>query len=60
MNTHIPETAPIRTIETLISEAKSLGLRVVHRPEPVKNNVVKLWDEADNLRMQMCVSPEAA
>lgn len=60
MNTHISETAPIRTIETLISEAKQLGLRVVHRPEKTQSNVVKLWDEADTRRIQMCASPETA
>ena len=60
MQTHISETAPIRTVETLISEAKSLGMRVVHRPEQKPSNVVKLWDEANTRRMQICASPEAA
>jgi len=60
MNTLISETAPIRNVEILINEAISLGMRVVHRPEPALNNVVKLWDEADTRRTQMCTSPEAA
>lgn len=60
MNIQIAENEPIRNIETLINEAKSLGLRVVHRPEPVKSNVVNLLDEAAKRRMQYGTSPEAA
>lgn len=60
MQTQIAESTDVRTIETLISEAKSLGMRVVHRPEQKPSNVVKLWDEANTRRMQICASPEAA
>ncbi len=42
MNMTISENTDLRTVETLINEAKSLGLRVVHRPDPVKSNVVSL------------------
>lgn len=44
MNMTISENTDLRTVETLINEAKSLGLRVVHRPDPVKSNVVSLND----------------
>jgi len=60
MQTYISENIPIRTVQTLIDEAKALGMHVVHRPEQAKSNVVKLWDELEVRRMQMCVSPEAA
>lgn len=60
MQTYISENTPMLTVETLINEAKSLGLRVVHRPEQKPSNMVKLWDEANTLRMQMCASLEAA
>lgn len=59
MQAFISETTPIRTVETLITEAKQLGMRVVHRPE-IKTNVVQLWDEVEKRRIQMCASPEAA
>ncbi len=60
MSTQISENTPIRTVQTLIDEAKAMGLRVVHRPEPKQSNVVRLWDEAETRRMQICASPEAA
>lgn len=60
MNKTISENTDIRTVQTVIDEAKAMGLRVVHRPEPKPSNVVHLWDEAETRRMQMCVSPEAA
>lgn len=64
MQTYIPENAPIRTVQTMIDEAKALGLRVTHRPDPKPSNVIQLSDADNNpsehLRMQMCVSPEAA
>ncbi len=60
----IPENTPIRTVQTLIDEAKLLGLRVVHRPdqpesdtEPTESNVISL--EAYRI-MNAFVSPEAA
>lgn len=57
MNTKISENIDLRTVETLINEAKSLGLRVVHRPDPVKSNVVSL----DDRRVMLAhTSPEAA
>lgn len=59
MQKQIAESTDIRTIYTLISESKSLGLRVVHRPE-IKTNVVHLFDAAETRRMQICASPEAA
>lgn len=59
MNKQIMENTNIRTIETIINEAKSLGLRVVHRPDPKPSNVIIL-SEAAKQRQQMCVSPEAA
>jgi hypothetical protein len=60
MNLKISENTSIRTIETLINEAKSLGLRVVHRPDSMKSNVISMREAADQRRQQMCVSPEAA
>jgi len=59
MNTQIAENTDIRTVQTIIEEAKALGLRVVHRPDR-KNNVVSINAASEQLRMQMCVSPEAA
>lgn len=57
MNMTISENTDLRTVETLINEAKSLGLRVVHRPNPVKSNVVSL----DDRRVMLAnTSPEAA
>ena len=44
MNMTISENTDLRTVETLINEAKSLGLRVVHRPDPVKPRVLTLND----------------
>ena len=55
----LPENTNIRTIETIIQEAKQLGLRVVHKPDPKPSNVISL-SEAAKQRQQMCVSPEAA
>ena len=57
MNMEISENTDLRTVETLINEAKSIGLRVVHRPDPVKTNVVSLDDRRV---MQAHTSPEAA
>lgn len=57
MQTKIPENTPVRTIQTLVDEAKALGLRVVHRPEPPKTNVVLL---EQHRVMNAFVSPEAA
>jgi hypothetical protein len=57
MNTKISEHQEIRTVETLINEAKELGLRVVHRPDPIKTNVVSL-DEHRVLSAN--TSPEVA
>lgn len=57
MNIVISENTDLRTVETLINEAKSLGLRVVHRPDQVKSNVVSLDDRRV---MQANTSPEAA
>lgn len=57
MNIVISENTDLRTVETLINEAKSLGLRVVHRPDPVKSNVVSL----DDRRVMLAnTSPEVA
>lgn len=60
MQTTISENTPVRTVQTLIDEAKSLGLRVVHRPDQSKSNVVSIQQAAEERRMQMCASPEAA
>jgi len=38
----IAENTSIRTVQTIIDEAKALGLRVAHKPEPKKSNVVSL------------------
>lgn len=57
MNKQIPENTPVRTLQTIVDEAKALGLRVVHRPDPVKTNVVSL-DE--HRVMSAHTSPEAA
>ena len=35
MNLQIDENADIRMVQTLIDEAKSLGMRVVHKPKQV-------------------------
>lgn len=59
-NTQIAENIDIRTVQTLIDEAIALGMRVVHRPEHKQNNLINIYDAAENRRMQMCVSPEAA
>lgn len=56
MNLLIAENTDLRTVQTLISEAKELGLRVVHRPE-VKTNVVSLEERR---QMMAYTSPEAA
>lgn len=60
MNMAIAENTDIRTVQTIIDEAKSLGLRVVHRPDPVKSNVISIAEAAEQRRVQMCVSPELA
>jgi len=38
----IAENTNIRTVQTIVDEAKALGLRVVHRPEKNKSKVVSL------------------
>jgi hypothetical protein len=55
----LAENTNIRTIETIIQEAKQLALRVVHTPDPKPNNVVQLHIAAHE-RRQTHVSPEAA
>lgn len=60
MQTTISENTPVRTVQTLVDEAKALGLRVVHRPEQAKSNVISIKEAAEQRRMQMCTSPEAA
>lgn len=57
MSLQIAENTSMRTIETLINEAKALGLRVVHKPEPKPSNVVSL--EAHR-QMMASVSAERA
>ena len=57
MNFQIAENTDVRTVQSIVDEAKALGLRVVHRPDPVKTNVVSL--EAHR-QMMAHVSPEAA
>jgi len=59
MSLAIAENTNLRTIETLISEARALGMRVVHRPEQAKSNVINLDCAREKLRMQMCASAEA-
>ncbi len=53
----ISENTDLRTVETLINEAKSLGLRVVHRPDPVNARVLTLNDYRVMANRK---SPEAA
>jgi len=60
MNMKISEQSDIRTVQTMIDEAKALGLRVVHRPDQVKSNVISMREAAEQRRQQICVSPEAA
>lgn len=60
MNMQISENTSIRTVQHMIDEAKALGLRVVHRPDSVKSNVISMREAAEQRRQQMCVSPEAA
>jgi len=60
MNLQIAENTDIRTVQTIIDEAKSLGLRVVHHPDPKPSKVVNIKEAAELRRMQMCTSPEAA
>jgi hypothetical protein len=45
MNKQIPENTPVRTVQTIVDEAKALGLRVVHRPDTAKSNVF-MFDDA--------------
>lgn len=59
-NTQISENTPIRAIQTIIDEAKAMGLRVVHRPEKPKSNVINIAEAAEQRRIQLCMSPEAA
>lgn len=63
MSLQIAENTSMRTIETLINEAKALGMRVVHKPktkqEPKPSNVVDIWTILEKRRMQMCQSAEA-
>lgn len=58
----LSENAPIRTVQTVINEAKALGLRVVHRPDNLhNNNVIDIRHAAEQRRiMQAYTSPEAA
>ena len=60
MNMKISEQSDIRTVQTMIDKAKALGLRVVHRPDQVKSNVISMREAAEQRRQQICVSPEAA
>jgi len=60
MNLAISEKTDIRTVQTLIDEAKAMGLRVVHKPDPKHRKVINISEAAEQRRMQMCVSPEAA
>lgn len=60
MNLTIAENTDLRTIQTLISEAKSFGLRVVHRPTVKDSNVVSLLARQEARRVAMdYVSAEA-
>jgi len=56
MNLAIADNTNLRTIETLINEAKALGMRVVYHPEQNTSNVVSL--EAHR-QMMANVSAEA-
>lgn len=62
MNTQISENAPIRAVQHMIDEAKSLGLRVVHRPDNLHtNNVIDIRYAAEQRRIMLAyTSPEAA
>jgi len=60
MNMAISEKTDIRTIQTIVDEAKALGLRVVHKPDMKQRKVVNIREAAEQRRTQMCVSPEAA
>ncbi len=63
MKTQISENTPIRTVQTIIDEAKAMGWRVVHRPDPAKAKVIDLAEAkraAEERRQRMCVSPEVA
>jgi hypothetical protein len=42
MNFTIAENTDVRTVQTLVDEARALGLRVVHKPDAPKSNVVSL------------------
>lgn len=53
----IAENTNIRTVQTIVDEAKALGLRIVHRPDPPKTNVVSL---EDHRQMMANVSAECA
>ena len=59
MHKIIQENTNIRTIETIISEAKALSLRVMHKPDPKPSNVIQL-PAAAHERRQTHTSPEAA
>lgn len=57
MNKQISENTPISTMQKVFDDAKARGLRIEHRPDPVKSNVVSL----DAKRQMMAhTSPEAA
>ena len=58
----ISENTPIRTVQTVINEAKALGLRVVHRPDNLHNsNVINIRHAAEQRRIMLAhTSPEAA
>ena len=60
MKRQISENTDLRTIQIFISEAKSLGLRVVHRPTVTDSNVVSLLARQEARRVAMAyVSAEA-
>jgi len=58
MNLAIADNTNLRTIETLINEAKALGMRVVYHPEQKPSNVVDISSAMEKRRMQMCQSAE--
>jgi|GEM_PF-1026098 len=60
MNMAISEKTDIRTLQTIVDEAKALGLRVVHKPDPKQRKVINIREAAEHRHTQMCVSPEAA
>lgn len=57
MNLHIAENTPISIVQKIFDDAKARGLRIEHRPDPVKTNVVSLEERR---QMMAHTSPEAA